>query len=608
MKNLFTLSLLLLTITTSVFCQAPQAFKYQAVVRDNAGEILQNQAVGIRISIHNFIASGFIVYQETFADTTNQFGLVNLQIGTGTPTIGTFTGIDWGSYSKFLETEIDPTGGSNYVSMGTSKLLSVPYALYSENTANTDDADADPGNEFQTIVKVDSLVTLSDIGGSFVDETEDADADPGNEFQTIIKVDSLVTLSDIGGSFVDEIEDADADTTNELQTLSIAGNDLSISDGNTITLPDTSDNLGNHTATQNIKLSNNWISNHGENDGIYIDSTANIGVGTSSPGARLEVAGHIWQTGIGGSVFIGEQAGANDDSTDNKNIFIGKYAGYNNTEGFYNSFIGYQTGQANISGTHNNFIGYRNGQANTSGWGNTLLGCFAGYDNTTGTENIFLGVSSGVNNVDGNRNVYIGNNSGLNCTGSDNVFIGHNAGYNETGSDKLYISNSSTSHPLIYGEFDNGILVINGKVGIGTTTPAFRLDVKSSGYADGMSVTSSDEDLLFRVRENSNGSSGVYIMDQNGSTGIYFNGSSNSYFNAGNVGIGTTNPGASLDVAGHIWQTGTGKSVFVGERAGENDDLSDNRNVFIGYYSGIDNTTGERNNASGYAHMRQLKT
>ncbi|RLD57762.1 MAG: hypothetical protein DRJ05_09165, partial [Bacteroidetes bacterium] len=131
MKNLFTLLVLALVSTVSIYSQPPQAFKYQAVVRDNAGEILQNQAVGIRMSIHDQTAAGTIVYQETFTETTNDFGPVNLQIGNGTPTIGTFSTIDWGSNPKFLETEIDPTGGSNFVSMGTSELLSVPYALYS---------------------------------------------------------------------------------------------------------------------------------------------------------------------------------------------------------------------------------------------------------------------------------------------------------------------------------------------------------------------------------------------------------------------------------------------------------------------------------------------
>ncbi len=92
---------------------------------------MQNQTVGVRISIIDGSANGEVHYQETFTQTTNQFGLVNLEIGNGTPVFGTLAGIDWGTNSKFIETEIDPAGGTAYVSMGTSELLSIPYALYS---------------------------------------------------------------------------------------------------------------------------------------------------------------------------------------------------------------------------------------------------------------------------------------------------------------------------------------------------------------------------------------------------------------------------------------------------------------------------------------------
>ena len=134
MKNLFTLSLLLIALSVSVFCQPPQAFKYQAVIRDAAGEIMSNQAVDIRISIHNETPGGIIVYQETFPETTNQFGLVTLNIGLGSETIGTFDNINWSADSKFIEIEID--NGSGYIAMGTSELFSVPYALYSDRSAD----------------------------------------------------------------------------------------------------------------------------------------------------------------------------------------------------------------------------------------------------------------------------------------------------------------------------------------------------------------------------------------------------------------------------------------------------------------------------------------
>ena len=137
---IFLLSGLLLLLGISVFAQPPQAFKYQVVVRDNVGTILQNQNIGVRINIHDF-ATSTIVYQETFSETTNQFGLMNLNIGKGFPVIGNFNYIDWGTNSKFLEVEIDTAGGNNYVSFGTSELQSVPYALFAEKVVNNDDND-----------------------------------------------------------------------------------------------------------------------------------------------------------------------------------------------------------------------------------------------------------------------------------------------------------------------------------------------------------------------------------------------------------------------------------------------------------------------------------
>ncbi len=133
MKRRSLLLVLLVGIATVAIAQPPQAFKYQAVVRDGSGDLIINQSVDFRISIHTGFAGGTIVYQETFTTTSNDFGLVNLAIGTGIPTIGSFILIDWKSDLKFLEVELYDDEGGSYFSMGTSQLLSVPYALHSGN-------------------------------------------------------------------------------------------------------------------------------------------------------------------------------------------------------------------------------------------------------------------------------------------------------------------------------------------------------------------------------------------------------------------------------------------------------------------------------------------
>ncbi len=109
------------------FAQAPQAFKYQSIVRNTAGSPMSNSAISVRATIHDGSATGPSVYQETHSTTTNQFGLINLEIGNGVIISGIFPSILWNTGAKWMEIEAD--FGSGYIAMGTSQLLSVPYAL-----------------------------------------------------------------------------------------------------------------------------------------------------------------------------------------------------------------------------------------------------------------------------------------------------------------------------------------------------------------------------------------------------------------------------------------------------------------------------------------------
>jgi uncharacterized protein (TIGR02145 family) len=130
------LSLLLLVfISMHAFAQAPQGVPYQAVVRDQQGQPFINQPVGVQLSLHNLSATGDVIYRETHTTTTNNLGLFSLNFGMGTPTLGTFTTIEWGNGYKFLQVECDL--GAGYVEIGTQQLMSVPYALYAEKSNTT---------------------------------------------------------------------------------------------------------------------------------------------------------------------------------------------------------------------------------------------------------------------------------------------------------------------------------------------------------------------------------------------------------------------------------------------------------------------------------------
>ena len=265
--------------------------------------------------------------------------------------------------------------------------------------------------------------------------------------------------------------------------------------------------------------------------------------------STLIVGGYFWQTGTGNSVFIGENAGIADDATNNKNVFIGYYSGYLNTSGAHNVALGSQSLFNNISGTSNTAIGNSALTDNDIGINNTAIGSSSLYQNTEGNYNTAVGANAlmansiGVNNTAlGYRAMYsniysnntaIGYQSGINnINGSANVFLGYQSGYNEAGSNKLYISNSNTASPLIYGEFDNNLLTING-------------------------LTTIDSNLI---------------------------------------------------VNGRFWQTGIGNSVLIGIDAGLNDDLTVNANVFIGYKSGYNTTSGYNNIAIGKNAMYNSNT
>ncbi len=121
------------SLSSDTTSQVPRTFKYQAVARDAANQVLSNKLVNLKISIVADNENGVVAYSETHLATTNALGLINLEIGAGTAVFGTFDAISWGSAAYYIKIEMDADGGDNFKEMGTSKLLAVPYALYAEN-------------------------------------------------------------------------------------------------------------------------------------------------------------------------------------------------------------------------------------------------------------------------------------------------------------------------------------------------------------------------------------------------------------------------------------------------------------------------------------------
>ncbi|MEM7658359.1 MAG: hypothetical protein AAF399_19690, partial [Bacteroidota bacterium] len=137
-KILFSSLVLVLLLLSQGFAQSPEALKYQAVLRDVNNAPITWQNVGIRISILQDSPTGPTIYQETHSPTTSAIGLIALNIGQGTVYSGAFSDIDWGEYEHFLQVEVDESGGTSYYVLGTSQLLSVPYALFADKAGAVD--------------------------------------------------------------------------------------------------------------------------------------------------------------------------------------------------------------------------------------------------------------------------------------------------------------------------------------------------------------------------------------------------------------------------------------------------------------------------------------
>lgn len=232
------------TLTLLVFCMfagiktfsqsvPPQGISYQAVAREADGDELVNVSISVKIGIVSGSINGSIEWEETHNVVTDQFGLFSLVIGQGAPTgvgiAATFGEVDWAAAAHFLRVEIDSPSAGGFELMGTSELLSVPYALYAENSGNSFEADGDITNELITDM-------YSSGGTLFVEEagivheldlnTLITDNDPANESVTemeYIASNNQLLLTESGtpySSDLSDLEDGDWHESVDLTSVS----------------------------------------------------------------------------------------------------------------------------------------------------------------------------------------------------------------------------------------------------------------------------------------------------------------------------------------------------------------------------------------------------
>lgn len=244
MKNIL-FTIFILVVGFQVSSQSPNAFQYQAILRNAEGLPWVNQAVSLRISILSDTIQNIIEYIEIQYVMTDNTGRINLQIGKGNSQTGAISEINWGVGDHFIRIEFDPNGGSNFVMAGQSQLLSVPYALFAgdggteyfsgEGIIISDNVISNSGdlsntNELQTISKSGNVISLNQGGGSV--------SDSDNQTLTISALGTVRQIQISGGNTVNiDVSDSDNNPNNELQIISIAGDTIFLSNGGFVKLP-----------------------------------------------------------------------------------------------------------------------------------------------------------------------------------------------------------------------------------------------------------------------------------------------------------------------------------------------------------------------------------
>ncbi|MBO9573809.1 MAG: hypothetical protein J7497_16605, partial [Chitinophagaceae bacterium] len=325
----------------------------------------------------------------------------------------------------------------------------------------------------------------------------------------------------------------------------------------------------------------------------------------------------------GGSIFIGKNSGRSAalGTTPNSpfgisNTALGTEAMKSVTTGSTNTAVGTGSLMKLTTSSFNNGFGQNSLNNLVLGSDNVAIGQASLFGLTSGTFNVAVGNNIAQNRTKGNNNVFIGSLSAYGATDSisGSVFIGNRSGNYETNSNRLHISNTPTTTPLVYGEFDNNILALSpaaAKLGIRTITPAQAFHVKGQVQIDTLTTGSGSDSvvvvangLLKKVLQSSIGSY-TFTSGLTNSSGTV----TNDFFTGkagGQTLYGGTASGESLTLSSTI--NGTKGKIFFGANS-VYDQVNDRfgfGNIFPVYDLDINKstTTGLRlksRNSSGYA-------
>ena len=494
-----------------------QGINFQGVARSANGTIIAASNISLRLSIIAKSVDATPEYVETKTVMTNTQGIFSIVVGdaSNNTITGNFKNINWADAPKFLKVEMDPAGGTNYISMGATQLQYVPYSFYSLGVA------------------------ASNVNG-------------------------ILPLAK-GGTGVG--------TIGELKTAL--------------------GNYGNVDSIGNIKVGNNVLAKTQKTPATFFTSMNKNNV----------------NIGIGDSALFSNTIGAYNVAIGNKSLSYNRVGGFNTAVG-YGAMLDMGNDTSTWQGWANTAVGSTALMRNRNGSGNIAMGSGTLELGTTGNMNSGYGMdalhfANGDNNTGigdsalsylntGNNNTGLGYRSGLGLiNGSNNIFIGNSVGANSSFanvSNILAIDNKDTTKPLIYGEFDNKRVTINGgliansfKVPGGTSAQYLRADgTVTTSVTSGVPYTGASQAVDL----------GTYDMKVNGLT----------------IGIGAGTASATANTA-------VGKGTLrINTSGGSNTALGANTlynnttgglNTSIGAFSMMSNTIGNGNTALGHFSLIQ---
>ena len=365
-----------------------------------------------------------MVFTETDTATTNQFGLATVQIGIS----ASLAGVVWGNGNKYLQVGVDITGGTNFVSMGTSQLLSVPYALYSGNGGNGWGLSGNAGTTYGTnfIGTTDSVNLMFRVKDTVAGRIETYPLANTALGIAALKVNSGVYNSAFGASALAQNTTGSYNTA--IGQAALVYNSTGIN--NTA--------VGVDALNENISGNSNTAVGHL----ALLKDTASNNTALGALALYSNVGG-AENTAVGGAALF-------HDSTGGNNTAVGYSALFNTISGIKNTAAGMYSLFQNTSGTGNAALGFKALSQNTSGYSNVAIGIAALYSNTSFSNQVAIGDSalfSYIGTTSANQNTAVGSKGLLNTTtGDGNTAVGSEALY----SNIIGFGNSAIGYGALY--------------------------------------------------------------------------------------------------------------------------------------------------------------